>query len=163
MTSGAHQKSSILYLLVSIKWLMVASILLVLLTLSKCSLPSKKISVIWSLLKPKILGTVQEGLSFMQIVWTVKKVMRYCFNIFVANAYRIKSILKTVLKLVFTKVTRPTLNLVNNWICLGLWQLSTLFWDDHTNFKMLFLKILRLSDFRILFRSVTVEGKKEFF
>ena len=105
MTSGAHQKSSILYLLVSIKWLMVASIMLVLLTLSKGSLPYKKISVIWSLLKPKILGTVQEGLSFMQIVWTVKKVMRCCFNMFVGNAYRIKSILKTVLKLVFTKVT----------------------------------------------------------
>ena len=41
----------------------------------------------------------------MQIVWTVKKVMRCGFNIFAAIAYRIKSILKTVLKLVFTKVT----------------------------------------------------------
>ena len=81
MTSGTHQKSSILYLLVSIKWLMVASILLVLLTLSKCSLPSKKISVIWSLLKPKILGTVQECLSFMQIVWTVKKVFAWQMHI----------------------------------------------------------------------------------
>ena len=157
MTSGAHQKSSILYLLVSIKWLMVASIMLVLLTLSKCSLPSKKISVIWSLLKPKILGTVQECLSFMQIVWTVKKVNAWQMHIGLRVSW------KLFLNLCSRRWLRPTLNLVNNWICLGLWQLSTRFWDDHTNFKMLFLKILGLSDFRILFRSVTVEGKKEFF
>ena len=157
MTSGAHQKSSILYLLVSVKWLMVASILLVLLTLSKCSLPSKKISVIWSLLKPKILGTVQECLSFMQIVWTVKKVFAWQMHIGLRVSW------KLFLNLCSRRWLRPALNLVNSWICLGLWQLSTLFWDDHTNFKMLFLKILRLSDFRILFRSVTVEGKKEFF
>ena len=157
MTSGAHQKSSILYLLVSIKWLMVASILLVLLTLSKCSLPSKKISVIWSLLKPKILGTVQECLSFMQIVWTVKKVFAWQMHIGLRVSW------KLFLNLCSRRWLRPALNLVNNWICLGLWQLSTLFWDGHTNFKMLFLKILGLSDFRILFRSVTVEGKKEFF
>ena len=48
---------------------------------------------------------VQEGLSFTQIVWRVKKIMRCGFNIFAAIAYQIKSILKTVLKLVFTKVT----------------------------------------------------------
>ena len=157
MTSGAHQKSSILYLLVSIKWLMEASIMLVLLTLSKCSLPSKKISVIWSLLKPKILGTVQECLSFMQIVWTVKKVFAWQMHIGLRVSW------KLFLNLCSQRWLRPTLNLVNHWICLGLWQLSTLFWNDHANFKMLFLKILGLSDFRILFRSVTAEGKKEFF
>ena len=48
---------------------------------------------------------VQEGLLFMQIVWTaVKKVMGCGFNTFAAIAYWIKSILKTVLKIVFTKV-----------------------------------------------------------
>ena len=97
----------------------------------------------------------------------MKKVMRCIFSIFAAIAYRIKSILKTVLKLLFTTWHRPTVNLVNNLIPLGLWQLWTLSWDGRINFKMLFLKILRLSDFwiflSILFHSITVEGKKEFF
>ena len=48
---------------------------------------------------------VQEGLSFLQIIWTVKKVMRRNFNIFATIAFRIKSVLKTVPKFVFTKVT----------------------------------------------------------
>ena len=105
MTSGVYQKSSILNLLDSIKWLMVPSNTLVLLILSRSSLPCKRISVSWSLLKSKVLGTVQEEISFMQIVWTVKKVTRCSFNIFTAVAYRIKSILEIVLKFVFTEVT----------------------------------------------------------
>ena len=35
------------------------------------------------------------------------------------------------------------------------------FWDDRIDFKMIFLKILRLSDFRIFFGNL-LEGKKEF-
>ena len=59
MASRVHQKSSALNLLVSIKYLMVASNILVLLILSRSSLPYKKISVSWSLLKLRILGTIQ--------------------------------------------------------------------------------------------------------
>ena len=51
MTSGVHQKSPALNLLVSIKLLMVASNILVLLILSRSPLPYKRISVSWSLLK----------------------------------------------------------------------------------------------------------------
>ena len=59
MTSGEHQKSCVSNLLVSIKQLMVAYNILVLLILSRSSLPYKRISVSWSLLKLKILGTIQ--------------------------------------------------------------------------------------------------------
>ena len=57
MASREHQKGWALNLLVSIKQLMVASSMLVLLILSRSSLPYKRISVSWSLLKSKILGT----------------------------------------------------------------------------------------------------------
>ena len=59
MICGVHQKSSAENLLVSIKELMVASSMHVLLILSRSSLPYKRISVSWSLLKSKILGTIQ--------------------------------------------------------------------------------------------------------
>ena len=73
---------------------------------------------------------------------------------------------KLCLNLCLWRWLRPTLNLANNLIVLGLWQLQTMFWDGRICFKMLFLKILRLSDFRIflsvLFHSITVKGKREF-
>ena len=73
---------------------------------------------------------------------------------------------KLGLSLYLWRWLRPTLNLANNLIPLGLWQLQTMFWDGRICFKMLFLKILRLSGFRIflsvLFHSITVEGNREF-
>ena len=51
MISREHQKSCALNILVSIKLLMVASSMLVLLILSGSSLPYKRLSVSWSLVK----------------------------------------------------------------------------------------------------------------
>ena len=84
--------------------------MLVLLILSRSSLPYNRISVSWSIIKiiniaNNTIDCVQEGLPFMLIVWTVRKVMTCSFNIFATIACRIKSVLKTVLKIVFTKVT----------------------------------------------------------
>ena len=49
---------------------------------------------------------------------------------------------------------------------LGLWQLKIEFDDALINFKILFLKAEKISEFLIfkskLFHSMTVDGKKEF-
>ena len=86
MTSGEHQKSFASDLLVSIKQLMMATSIHVLLMLSRFSLRYKRISVSWSLLKFKILRTTQ--------LTVFKRVIISC-----------KSVLKNILRFVFTKVT----------------------------------------------------------
>ena len=58
MTSREHQESSAINLLLWIKEFTAASNILVLLILSRSSLPYKRIAVSWSLLKSKILGTI---------------------------------------------------------------------------------------------------------
>ena len=78
MTSREDQKGFVSNPLVSIKYLVVAWSTLVLLILSKSSLPYKRISVSWSLLKSEILGTMQlavfKGVTLF-CKQTVKKVM----------------------------------------------------------------------------------------
>ena len=54
MTSREYQKSCAANFLISVKYLMVASSMLVLLMLPRFSLPYKMISVSWELLKSKI-------------------------------------------------------------------------------------------------------------
>ena len=110
-TSGVYQKRSALNLLVPIKQLMVASNIYRIIDIIKIFFTTQKDFSQLVIINIKNIGnnttdSVQEGLPFMQIVWTVKKVMRRIFNIFGAIAYQIKSILKTVLELEFTKVTQ---------------------------------------------------------
>ena len=66
--------------------------------------------------------------------------MRLIFNIIATTAYQIKSFLKIVLKFMSKRWLRSALNLVNNLIPLGLWQLQTLFSDGRKNFEMFFLR-----------------------
>ena len=57
-------------------------------------------------------------------------------------------------------------NLVNNLTPLGLWQLKTVLPEGRMKFKIVFLKIFKLSELRMfrssLFHSITAEGKKKF-
>ena len=47
---------------------------------------------------------IQEGRLLLQTFWIVKEKMRRNFDIFIIIACRIKSVLKTMLKFVLTKV-----------------------------------------------------------
>ena len=64
------------------------------------------------------------------------------------------------------KVTMARPNLVISLIPLGMWQLEIEFEDGLINFKILFLKAEKVSEFLIfmskLFHSMIVDGKKEF-
>ena len=73
---------------------------------------------------------------------------------------------KLCLNLCSRKWLKPSRNLVINLIPLGLWQLKRLLADDLINFRILFLKILKLLEFLMLwsslFHSIIVDGKKQF-
>ena len=60
---------------------------------------------------------------------------------------------------------KPNLNLVNKLTPLGLWILETGLPERCMKFKSVFLKIFQLSELQMfrssLFRSITVEAKKE--
>ena len=74
---------------------------------------------------------------------------------------------KLCLNLRSRKWLKPSRSLVINLIPLGLWQLKRLLADGLINFRILFLKILKLLEFLMLwsslFHSIIVDGKKEFF
>ena len=92
--------------------------------------------------------------------------MNKSLDIIPTTANSIKSILKIVPKLVLTEGLRPKLNLVINLIRLRQRQLKTEFENGLINFKILFLKAEKGSEFlnfkSKLFHSMTVDGKKEF-
>ena len=92
--------------------------------------------------------------------------MNKSLDIIPTTANSIKSILKIVPKLVLTEGLRPKLNLVINLIRLRQRQLKTEFENGLINFKILFLKAEKVSEFlnfkSKLFHSMTVDGKKEF-
>ena len=73
---------------------------------------------------------------------------------------------KLCLNLCSRRWLKPNLNLFNNLTPLGLWQLKKVLSEGHEKFKSVFLKIFKLSEFRIfrssLFHSITAEGKGEF-
>ena len=77
----------------------------------------------------------------------------------------IKNILKIVPKLVLAKVTKAHPYLVINLIPLRLWQMKIEFEDGLINFKLLFLKLEKVSEFLIfmsnLFHSMAVDEKQE--
>ena len=104
MTSGEHKKSCASNLLVSsIQYACTIIFIKIFFTIQK---DLSKLVII----KIKNIGNnttdcIQEGHTFLQIFWIIKKVMRCSFIIFTTIAYRIKSVLKTVLRSVFTKVT----------------------------------------------------------
>ena len=72
-------------------------------------LPCKWVSVTWALFKSKIFGAICLT-EFKRVVfcckhfWIVKEKMRWNFDIFIIIACRIKSVLKTMLQFVLTKV-----------------------------------------------------------
>ena len=72
---------------------------------------------------------------------------------------------KLCLNLCSRKWLKPSRSLVINLIPLGLWQLKTLLADGLINFRILFLKILKLLESLILwsslFHSIIVDRKKE--
>ena len=74
---------------------------------------------------------------------------------------------KLCLNLCSRKWLKPSRSLVINLIPLGLWQLKRLLADGLINFRILFLKILKLLEFLMLwsssFHSILVDEKKEFF
>ena len=74
---------------------------------------------------------------------------------------------KLCLNLCSRKWLKPSRSLVINLIPLGLWQLKRLLADGLINFRILFLKILKLLEFLMLwsslFHSIKVDGKKELF
>ena len=73
---------------------------------------------------------------------------------------------KLCLNLCSRKWLKPSRSLVINLIPLGLWQLKRLLADGLINFRILFLKILKLLEFLMLwsslFHSIIVDGKKQF-
>ena len=73
---------------------------------------------------------------------------------------------KLCLNLCSRKWLKPSRSLVSNLIPLGLWQLKRLS-DGLINFRILFLRILKLLEFLMLwsnlFHSIIVDRKKEFF
>ena len=92
--------------------------------------------------------------------------MNKSLDIIPTTANWIKSILKIVPKLVLTEGLKPKLNLVINLIRLRQRELKTEFENGLINFKILFLKAEKGSEFlnfkSKLFHSMTVNGKKEF-
>ena len=73
---------------------------------------------------------------------------------------------KLCLNLCSRKWLKPSRSLVINLIPLGLWQLKRLLADGLINFRILFLKILKLLEFLTLwsslFHSIIVDGKKKY-
>ena len=92
--------------------------------------------------------------------------MNKSLDIIPTTANWIKSILKIVPKLVLTEGLKPKLNQVINLIRLRQRELKTEFEKGLINFKILFLKAEKVSEFlnfkSKLFHSMTVDGKKEF-
>ena len=92
--------------------------------------------------------------------------MNKSLDIIPTTANWIKSILKIVPKLVLTEGLKPRLNQVINLIRLRQRELKTEFENGLINFKILFLKAEKVSEFlnfkSKLFHSMTVDGKKEF-
>ena len=92
--------------------------------------------------------------------------MNKSLDIIPTTANWIKSILKIVPKLVLTEGLKPKLNQVINLIRLRQRELKTEFENGLINFKILFLKAEKVSEFlnfkSKLFHSMTVDGKKEF-
>ena len=80
---------------------------------------------------------------------------------------RFKGSWKLCLNLCSSKWLKPSHSLVINLIPLGLWQLKRLLADGLINFRILFLKILKLLAFLMLrsslFHSIIVDVKEEFF
>ena len=74
---------------------------------------------------------------------------------------------KLCLNLCSSKWLKPSHSLVINLIPLGLWQLKRLLADGLINFRILFLKILKLLEFLMLwsslFHSIIVDVKEQFF
>ena len=70
---------------------------------------------------------------------------------------------KLCLNLCSRKWLKPSHTLVINLIPLGLWQLKRILTDGLINFRILFLKILKLPEFLMLwsslFHSIIVDGK----
>ena len=97
----------------------------------------------------------------------MKKVVARGFNILTAITNLIKDVLEVMLKFEISKKrVKPSLNLVSNCILFGLFKGKILFSEGRINFKTLPLKLVRLSELRMLksslFHSIKVEGKKEF-
>ena len=61
---------------------------------------------------------------------------------------------------------KANFNIVNNLTPLGLWQLKIVLSEGRMKFKIVFLKIFKLSELRMfrssLFHSITAEGNKKF-
>ena len=76
---------------------------------------------------------------------------------------RFKEFGKLCLNLCSRKWLKPSHSLVINLIPLGLWQLKRLLADGLINFRIFFLKILKLPEFLMLwsslFHSIIVDGK----
>ena len=79
---------------------------------------------------------------------------------------RFKESWKLCLNLCSRKWLKPSRSLVINLIPLGLWQLKRLLADGLINFRILFLKILKLLEILMLwsslFHSIIVDWKKKF-
>ena len=108
---------------------------------------------------------------------------RICLSVIYMGQWRRKSVVDSIskpqlqngfkeswelcLKLCSRKWLKSSRSLVINLIPLGLWQLKRLLADSLINFRILFLKILKLLEFLMLqsslFHSIIVHGKKEFF
>ena len=86
------------------------------------------------------------------------------FNILTTATDWIKRILKNIFERMLTKMTPPSLDLVDNLTPLGLCQSKTLLPERRMNFKRVFLNIFKLYELRMfwsnLFHSIIAEGKE---
>ena len=93
----------------------------------------------------------------------MKNVMRSRFNIKTATTIGYNESWKLCLNLRSRKWLRPTSTLVTCLIPLWFSQLKAILWVRLTNFRILFLKTLKLLTFQMLpsivFHSITAEGK----
>ena len=92
--------------------------------------------------------------------------MTCIFNVAVIGTKWIQCILEVFLNLCSWRWLSPSRNLVKYWTPFRLWHPNMLFAVGLINFKILFLKILRLGAFWIsgsnLFHSMMTDGKKVF-
>ena len=86
------------------------------------------------------------------------------FNILTTATDWIKRILKNIFERMLTKMTPPSLDLVDNLTPLGIWHSKTLLPERRMNFKRVFLNIFKLYELRMfwsnLFHSIIAEGKE---
>ena len=101
---------------------------------------------------------VQECPSFIKKILTMKKVINSSLDFNPTPANWIKSILKFVLS--SQRWLMPKVSTIINLIPLRLWQSKVEFEDGLINFKILFLKAEKISEFIFnskLFHSMTVD------